>query len=385
MTGGTSRTPPASILTVAPLLLALALHAAALTADVPVIPVQVERVEVDVRVVDREGQPLAGLTAADFNVEIDGRPARVESAAYLAEEAGRAPAVAHSGRTLVFLIHLETGRAGLPGLLVALREAGRLADGLASDDRAAVLLFDTRLHLKLDFTSEREPLRRMLTKEVLRSPDLPWQPPGEGGGLAGLLDDASAARAGSPAGALEVLADALRRLPGAKSLLFFSPGFGETAFQSPQWGATPGVGGASAGPGDGAAAVRDLAADRAPLLPSPEARRRLSGQAGTELTRAILGLNAARASVVSFDVAPTAGRSQHQGTLEALADDTGGLYAKTHTFPAAAVQAARRVLSGRYVLSCEKPDLPLGRHAITVRLTSRRGVAVLARRTFSDR
>ena len=369
------------------MILALLTLLAAASQDVPVIPVQVERVEVDVRVVDREGQPLADLTAGDFAVEIDGQPARVESATFQADEATRRPSPnvsAGPGRTLVFLVHLDVARANLPGVLTALREATRLVDGLTPADRAAVLVFDSRLRLKQDFSSERDRLRRVLTKDALLGPDLPWQA-ADRETMAGLLGEARAREAGSPANALQVLADALRQLPGPKSLLFFSAGFGETAFQSPQWGSTPSAGTAAPGGGDGStAALRGLGADRVPGLPATDLGRVLHGQAGSELQRAILALNAARAAVVSFDVAPTPERSQHQGTLEALADNTGGIYAKTYTFPAGAMQAARRVLSGRYLLSCEKPDLPAGEHAIRVRLTSKRGVSVLARRTFSD-
>jgi VWFA-related protein len=364
-----------------------ALLAALVPPDVPVIPVQVERVEVDVRVVDREGQPLAHLTAADFAVEIDGRPARVESATFQADEIIHRPASTTQeapGRTLVFLVHLDVARANLPVVLTALRETTRLVEGLTSADRAAVLVFDSRLRLKQDFSSERDRLRRVLTRDALLGPDLPWEG-AEKETLASLLTEARARQAGSPASALQALADALRQLPGPKSLLFFSAGFGETSFQSPQWGSTPSAGAASASGGDGSTtALRELGADRVPGLPATDLGRVLHGQAGAELQRAVLSLNAARAAVISLDVAPTPERSQHQGTLEALADNTGGMYAKTYTFPAAALQAARRVLSGRYLLSCEKPDLPAGEHAIRVRLTSKRGASVLARRTFSD-
>ncbi len=41
--------------------------------------VEVSRILTEVRVVDRSGEPVQGLTADDFRVTIDGRPAAVES------------------------------------------------------------------------------------------------------------------------------------------------------------------------------------------------------------------------------------------------------------------------------------------------------------------
>ena len=45
----------------------------------PTFPSRVELVRLDVVVVDREGRPVEGLTAADFQVEENGRPRTVES------------------------------------------------------------------------------------------------------------------------------------------------------------------------------------------------------------------------------------------------------------------------------------------------------------------
>ena len=50
------------------------------SAQVPVFRSGVEAVAVDVGVIDRQGAPLRGLTAADFKVSVAGQPRRVISA-----------------------------------------------------------------------------------------------------------------------------------------------------------------------------------------------------------------------------------------------------------------------------------------------------------------
>ena len=58
----------------------------------------VELIAVDVNVVDRNGQPVAGLAAEQFEVSVDGKPRRVASATFLDYAAAQAdrPATAAS-------------------------------------------------------------------------------------------------------------------------------------------------------------------------------------------------------------------------------------------------------------------------------------------------
>src|SRR5437762_1192142 len=94
------------------------LLAAALQQQKPGLQEQitVERVIVDARVTDSLGNPITGLKPSDFKVRIDGKPAAVESADWIADTAaqreidetsgGQAPSpVADSvphGRLLIF-------------------------------------------------------------------------------------------------------------------------------------------------------------------------------------------------------------------------------------------------------------------------------------------
>src|SRR4051812_18701239 len=49
--------------------------------------ITVERILVDARVTDSHGNPIPGLTPADFRVLIDDKPAKVESADWIPETA----------------------------------------------------------------------------------------------------------------------------------------------------------------------------------------------------------------------------------------------------------------------------------------------------------
>src|SRR5258708_2724136 len=49
--------------------------------------ITVERILVDTRVTDERGNPITGLKAADFDVRIDGKKAKVESSEWIPETA----------------------------------------------------------------------------------------------------------------------------------------------------------------------------------------------------------------------------------------------------------------------------------------------------------
>src|SRR4051794_8458604 len=61
--------------------------------------VDVARVLVDVRVLDREGAPMTDLAPDDFTVKIDGRAARVDSVAWVGSVAPRSSETAAGGES----------------------------------------------------------------------------------------------------------------------------------------------------------------------------------------------------------------------------------------------------------------------------------------------
>jgi VWFA-related protein len=320
-------------------------------------PVRVERVLVDARIVDTHGRELRGLGPRDLRVEIDGRPARLESVEWISEAAPRlisplapgppaasgrpettAPRVATPGRLVVFLFQkdfFEKGR--LKGLIHMKEYAVEFARTLTPRDRAAVLSFDSRLRLHLDFTNDRARLEDALRHAILR--DEPAQvPPGPEPTLAGRLDPQAARRAATPEKALAVLGEALETLPGAKSLVFLCWGLGRL-----QGG------------------VVQMEADY------PEARS---------------ALERSRTAVFALDVSNADSHSLEVG-LQQVAADTGGFYARTLHSPGVAIDRLSGAMSGHYVLALERPAGPSGSHRVAVNLVRRKGT-VLARSTYTD-
>lgn len=302
--------------------------------------VDVERILVQARVVDSRGQPVLHLRPEHVEVTLAGRAAVVESVFWVegaepplpeeAAEAGVAPA-APAGRLVVFFFQKDLERSRIGGLMQMTREAASLLEGLAPEDRVAVLSFDSHLKLWVDFTRDRDAARHALEHSILfgSRPAVPrsFHPPA----LGPSFDRVAARRAATPETALLVLGEALKDVPGAKSLVFFGWGLGR--FSS-----------------TGVHLERDYEPARRALLE-------------------------ARTSVFTLDVTNADYHSLEVG-LEQVSYDTGGFYAKTHLFQAQARRRLEGALAGHYVLVLEAPRLPPGRHRLRIRLTGREGTVL---------
>ncbi len=196
----------------------------------------VSRVVLDARVVDGRGAPLLGLQPGDFRVRVDGRPVAVESVRWVTgappalppEQAALAAALPPlaPGRLVVLLFQKDLFERSRVGGLMKMATRGReVVAGLAPDDRVAVLVYDSRLRLLCDFSSDRARVRRAIERGVLFEGDLPWAPSGFPS-LAAHLDRRAASRAAWLESALLELGRALEPLPGAKSLVLFGYGLG---------------------------------------------------------------------------------------------------------------------------------------------------------------
>lgn len=309
--------------------------------------VDVESVVVDARVVDGAGRPILGLAPPDFRLKVDGQITAVQSVTWVADgapadPAANAAAVAAgvpappSGRLIVFFFQKDLESSRVMGFLSMLRRAREMLDTLADEDRVAVVSFDSHLRVWSDFTGDRARLRHVLDRSILFEPsatvDASATPP-----PVLRVEDGAARRAAAPETALLLLGDALAAVPGPKSLVLFGWGMG-------QWS-----------PGFGVFLDRDYTPARRALV-------------------------AARVTVFALDITNADAHTLEVG-LEAVAEDTGGFYAKTHLFPGQALARLEGALAGHYVITFAKPALPRGEHAIDVLLVGRKG-RVLARPTY---
>jgi len=309
--------------------------------------VDVESVVVDARVVDGAGRPIRGLGPADFRLKVDGRVVPVQSVTWVDESAPPDPettaAAAQAGaplpprgRLIVFFFQKDLDRSRVMGFLQMLRRAREMLDSLGVEDRVAVVSFDSHLKVWTDFTADRARLRRVLDRSLLFE-RVPILAPGETPSLVEYLEPGAARRAAAPETALLQLGEALRELPGTKSLVLFGWGMGS-------WS-----------PGVGVFLDHDYGPARQALVEG-------------------------RVTVFALDVTNADYHTLEVG-LEQVAEDTGGFYAKTHLFPGQAFDRLGRALEGHYELSFAKPDLKPGEHDLDIGLVRRKGT-VLARPSY---
>ena len=319
--------------------------------------ITVERILIDARVTDAGGDPILGLTPDDFEVRIDGVRAKVEAADWMAEtDAARAladafatqPATtgttaeqAPAGRLFIYFFQTDFGRNNvrLAGQMSFTSYADEMIDDLEPEDRVCVFSFDSHLKFRSDFIADKRRLKE-LVRESVRI-DQPAPPPVVANPSVGRkLDPEQMKKCTGPDEALILIANAVRAIPGPKSLILFGWGLGHlTAGQ--------------------------VVMDRK----YPIAR---------------YALETSRVSVFALDFTQADWHSLEVGLGKAAAD-TGGFYAKTYQFPQIAVERLKKTLEGHYELEVRKPDIERkGTHTIEVQV-KKKGALVLARSTYVDR
>lgn len=316
----------------------------------------VERILVDARITDSKGNPILGLKPADFHVRVDGQPATVESVDWIPETAeARAMAgidepqpevnntldePAPRGRLLVFFFQTDFARVGsrVAGQMDILQRIDDFLSMLEPEDRVAVFSFDSHLKFRLDFSDDKHRIAAamydaLLTNEPNPPPIVPMP------SLRSHLDPVEMKKAASSEAALLILGNAMRPIPGPKSLILFGWGLGR------------------------------LSGGEVWMLPVYGAAR--------------MALEAARVSVFSLDFTQADYHSLEVG-LGKVSEDTGGFYAKTFHFPQIAIERLERTLTGHYELEVRKPPLKTrGLHHIEVNV-DRRGAEVMSRTTYID-
>lgn len=114
---------------------------------------RVDLVSIDVDVLDRAGNHVEGLTAADFLVKEDGRPVEVTHF------------VAHENRSVSLVFVLDTSGIKREQMVSAKRYISRISHLLGAEDEIALYTFDVRdARLELDFCVDRPALTEVLSQ-----------------------------------------------------------------------------------------------------------------------------------------------------------------------------------------------------------------------------
>src|SRR5437016_8747711 len=127
-------------------------------------------VEVPVIVVDRSGNPVRGLTAANFSLFEDGKKRDIQSVDVVdfgAVKSANALSPTNPVARRSFLLLFDLGFSS-PASLTRAQEAARtfIKDSMQPRDVAAVATMDTErgFHLLTSFTTDRELLRTAIDK-----------------------------------------------------------------------------------------------------------------------------------------------------------------------------------------------------------------------------
>lgn len=345
--------------------------AEASTADFGEI-VNVSITSIRARFLDDRGAPIRGIRPEDLDLRVGGQPVPVAVVDWVTDpvdpddQATPSPSrpvreasyTRHRVSTFgqLFVFYVQTGperRVSPRARESALLDARRLLGRLKPEDLAAVVSYDGRLLLQLDFTRDREAAARALERAV-RTGELPEARPAAGAvALAPVLATAAAEQQIGPEPALERTARALGRLPGEKVTIYL--GLETFPFQE--------VASEDTSP---SSRTRGMTFEST-------SRKRFLTQT-PEMIRAILALQDACASVFVLD--DTSSVDAYRGNLQVLARLTGGSYAR---LTGKAVDSLARTLEGYYVLTLNPEEFPVlqKKERVELRL-KRRKAQVLA-------
>lgn len=302
---------------------------------------QVREVLLEAVVTDHRGRPFPGLSKEDFEVEENGKPVEVVSATYhlRAEEtpgpgdlenlpASREPirVAVDQGKSpryfILFFHDIRRGDKETLGVLSQQFRAGRGArrwveEELGPEDYVAVVGYDFKLRLHQDFTNDHEAILEAIDQAVSRGrPEELGTSAPEVPSLFASLPRGARLRDGSRdvKEALRTLAGAARHLPGRKFLFFFSIGLG---LRGPERGLLD----------------HDFRATTVEVL------------------------NSTDIAVYSFDLTPPNADHALSGSMNHLAESTGGRYYQHVESFSKPLEEVTRQLSGYYLLAY-RTDLP---------------------------
>lgn len=306
--------------------------------------ITVARMLLELRVTDRQNEPVLGLTPDDVDVLVDGKPVPIESVLWYADSAAARAAAGEEqpaepqGRLFVVFVQNDFARSNvrLTGQMKFFQEVHQIFDALDAEDRVAVLSFDSHLKLRLDFSTDKERVLAAVQASTLID-DPPMPDAASGTSLVPLLDATAMKNVASPEKALLMIADALHAIPGDKSMLFLGWGLGQLS---------------------GVAVVlsRDYTAAARAIVAAHTTMYVLNTGLGGQLA---LGLKKA-------------------------AVDSGGFYGNATSFATIAMERFHRAMQGHYEVEIRRPDeFPRGTHRIEVKV-KRKAVTVMAPVQFVD-
>lgn len=303
--------------------------------------ITVSLISMTVRAVDARGRPITGLGPGDFRVRVGRKEIPVAGVDWFASgepapdrQGAIAPAPVSgpppAGKLVIFWVQADLTPSRISGQLRLRPYTEELLDTLHPADRMAVISFDSHLHLRQDFTQDREAVYAAIDRGMLFGDSAAG--PGSGElSLLGSFDFEAAFDAASPERGLEVTARALADLPGEKVLVYLGWGLGRF------------------------------------------------GSSGVQMTPAfypaVRALRRAGIPVFVLDVTSADSHSLEAG-LEAVARATGGTYHKTNVLPQLATDFLARAISGHYVITIDPATVPPGGGPVTVRLRARKGSVI---------
>jgi VWFA-related protein len=315
--------------------------------------ITVERILIDARVTDYNGDPVTDLELSDFEVRVGGKRATIESVEWIPDtfearvlaglnegKVDPEQPIAPRGRMFIYFVQTDFARnaSRVRGHVKFMSFVEKMIESLDEEDRVAVFSFDSHLKFRLDFTSEKRDIIHAMRQAVLTD-DPAWPPVVPNPSLSRRLDRETMRGFTTSDEAFIHIANAARHIPGPKSMILFGWGLGQ------------------------------LVAGRVTMDSKYPAARR--------------ALEQARVTVFSLDTTDADYHDLEFG-LGKAAKDTGGFYAKTHIFPQIAIDRLQRTLAGHYELEVRRPaGLAPGTHEIDVRV-KRRGTYVMARSSFMD-
>lgn len=304
--------------------------------------ITVSLISMTVRAVDGRGNPITGLGPEDFRVRVGKKEVPVVGVDWFSsgEPApaveGTAPIVGiqaeakPAGKLVIFWVQADFEPSRVSGQLRLWPYVEEFLETLHPADRMAVISFDSHLHLRQDFTADREAVHAAVYRGILHG-DSEIGPGSGDVSLIGSFDLQAAEDAASPERALEVTAEALDDLPGEKIIVYLGWGLGRF------------------------------------------------GSFGVQMTPAfypaVRALRRANIPVFVLDVTSADYHSLEVG-LEAVAHATGGTYQKTHVLTGLATDFLANAIAGHYVITIDPETVPDKGGPVTVELRNRKGSVI---------